>query len=128
MGNQIPSQASFHPRERNSVRGRLFTTCGIILTATIFAWIWEFYAFSTCPLLLGAALLTFTLGLLHAVDADHIAAIDNFTRKIIQDGKRPVDVSIFFSPGHSLVVILAHEYHQLVRAMAKFFEVVLQPA
>ena len=45
-------------------------------------------------------------GLRHAVDADHIAAIDNVTRKLMQDGKRPVAVGFFFSLGHSTVVIL----------------------
>jgi len=107
MGSQIPSQSSSYPHERTSVRSRLFTTYGIILTATALAWIWAFYAFSAYPLLLGTALLAYTFGLRHAVDADHIAAIDNVTRKLIQDGKRPVDVGFFFSLGHSLVVILA---------------------
>src|SRR5207245_7719343 len=45
-------------------------------------------------------------GLLHGVDADHIAAIDNVTRKLMQDGKRPVGVGLFFSLGHSTIVIL----------------------
>ena len=55
----------------------------------------------------GTALLAYGLGLRHAVDADHIAAIDNVTRKLMQDGKRPVAVGLFFSLGHSTVVVLA---------------------
>ena len=57
-------------------------------------------------MLLGTALLAYGFGLRHAVDADHIAAIDNVTRKMMQDGKRPVAVGFFFSLGHSTVVVL----------------------
>src|SRR5262249_9108377 len=48
----------------------------------------------------------FALGLRHAVDADHIAAIDNVTRKLMQEKKRPVAVGFFFSLGHSSVVFI----------------------
>ena len=58
-------------------------------------------------MLLGTALLAYGFGLRHAVDADHIAAIDNVTRKLMQEGKRPVGVGFFFSLGHSTVVVLA---------------------
>jgi high-affinity nickel-transport protein len=58
------------------------------------------------PLLLGTALLAYTFGLRHAVDADHIAAIDNVTRKLMQQGQRPVGVGLFFSLGHSAIVVL----------------------
>jgi high-affinity nickel-transport protein len=47
------------------------------------------------------------IGLRHAVDADHIAAIDNATRKLMQDGQRPVSVGFFFSLGHSTIVVIA---------------------
>ena len=50
--------------------------------------------------------LAYTFGLRHAFDADHIAAIDNTTRKLLQDGKKPVAVGFFFSLGHSTVVLL----------------------
>ena len=56
--------------------------------------------------LLGLGILAYTLGLRHAFDADHIAAIDNTTRKMVQEGKRPVGVGLFFSLGHSTVVML----------------------
>ena len=56
------------------------------------------------PLLLGTSLLAFGFGLRHAVDADHIAAIDNVTRKLMQQGERPVAVGFFFSLGHSTIV------------------------
>ena len=54
----------------------------------------------------GTGILAYTLGMRHAFDADHIAAIDNTTRKLINDGKRPLSVGFFFSLGHSSVVFL----------------------
>ena len=56
---------------------------------------------------MGTAFLAYTFGLRHAVDADHIAAIDNVTRKLMQEGKRPVSVGFFFSLGHSTIVVVA---------------------
>ncbi|WP_163759867.1 HoxN/HupN/NixA family nickel/cobalt transporter [Mycobacterium botniense] len=53
---------------------------------------------------LGVGVTGYTLGLRHAVDADHIAAIDNTTRKLMNDGQRPLAVGFFFSLGHSSVV------------------------
>jgi nickel/cobalt transporter (NiCoT) family protein len=71
------------------------------------AWIWALVAFQDKPLLLGTAVLAYTLGLRHAVDADHIATIDNVTRKLMQAGNRPVSIGFFFSLGHSTIVIVA---------------------
>ncbi|OBI89020.1 HoxN/HupN/NixA family nickel/cobalt transporter [Mycobacterium asiaticum] len=53
---------------------------------------------------IGVGLTAYTLGLRHAFDADHIAAIDNTTRKLLDDGQRPLAVGFFFSLGHSTVV------------------------
>jgi high-affinity nickel-transport protein len=53
---------------------------------------------------LGLGLTAYTLGMRHAFDADHIAAIDNTTRKLMADGKRPVSVGFWFSLGHSSIV------------------------
>ena len=58
------------------------------------------------PVMLGLAGLAYTFGLRHAFDADHIAAIDNTTRKLMQEGKRPMGIGFFFSLGHSTVVFL----------------------
>jgi len=55
---------------------------------------------------LGTGVLAYTLGMRHAFDADHIAAIDNTTRKLVNDGKRPLSVGFFFSLGHSTIVFL----------------------
>ena len=79
----------------------------ILIAANIGAWAWAFIAFHDHPVLLGTALLAYSFGLRHAVDADHIAAIDNVTRKLMQENKRPVSVGFFFSLGHSTIVILA---------------------
>jgi len=59
------------------------------------------------PALLGAAVLAYTLGCRHAVDADHIAAIDNATRKLMASGGRPAATGLWFSLGHSAVVWIA---------------------
>src|SRR5438445_7123620 len=56
-------------------------------------------------LLAGLGVLAFTFGLRHGVDADHIVAIDNTTRKLLQEGKRPLTVGMWFSLGHSTVVV-----------------------
>src|ERR1700724_1368151 len=53
---------------------------------------------------LGLGITAYTLGLRHAFDADHIAAIDNTTRKLMAEGKRPLGVGFFFSLGHSTIV------------------------
>jgi len=54
----------------------------------------------------GTGILAYTLGMRHAFDADHIAAIDNTTRKLVNDGKRPLSIGFFFSLGHSTVVFV----------------------
>src|SRR6516165_6112101 len=54
----------------------------------------------------GTGALAYTLGMRHAFDADHIAAIDNTTRKLVSEGKRPLSVGFFFSLGHSSVVFV----------------------
>ncbi|MBV8484855.1 MAG: HoxN/HupN/NixA family nickel/cobalt transporter [Verrucomicrobia bacterium] len=96
------SQASSHGFKTRVVA--IYT--GLIL-ANIGAWIWPALVFSEKPLLLGTALLAYSFGLRHAVDADHIAAIDNVTRKLMQDGQRPVTVGFYFSLGHSTIVVVA---------------------
>jgi nickel/cobalt transporter (NiCoT) family protein len=88
------------------VRGKVIGIYIFLIAANIGAWVWAAVAFHNRPLLLGTALLAYSFGLRHAVDADHIAAIDNVTRKLMQDGKRPVTVGFFFSVGHSLVLII----------------------
>jgi high-affinity nickel-transport protein len=82
--------------------GALFA---IIVAANLGAWAWALVALHGHPTLLATALLAYTLGLRHAVDADHIAAIDNVIRKLMQEGKRPLSAGFFFALGHSTVVV-----------------------
>ena len=86
--------------------GRIAVLFAILAAANIAAWAWALIAFRDYPLQLGTAFLAYTFGLRHAVDADHIAAIDNVTRKLMQEGKRPAAGGFFFSLGHSTVVWL----------------------
>src|SRR6476620_3820995 len=59
---------------------------------------------SAGALTLGIGVTAYTLGMRHAFDADHIAAIDNATRKLMSEGKRPLSVGLWFSLGHSTIV------------------------
>lgn len=89
-----------------SIGRRIALVAALLVLGNIGAWLWAFEVFAGYPLLIGTATLAYTFGLRHAVDADHIAAIDNVTRKLVQLGQRPVGVGLFFSLGHSTVVVL----------------------
>lgn len=91
---------------RHTIRGRVIGMYLLLSAFNIGAWIWAYTAFHGHPLLLSTGLLAYGFGLRHAVDADHIAAIDNVTRKLMQDGQRPVTIGFYFAIGHSLVVLL----------------------
>jgi len=80
----------------DNLRAKVIGVYVLLFAANIAAWSWALVAFRDYPLLLGTAFLAYTFGLRHAFDADHIAAIDNVTRKLMQDGKRPVAVGLFF--------------------------------
>lgn len=89
------------------LRGRLIGLYTLLIGANLAVWAWALITFLDHPILLGTGLLAYSFGLRHAVDADHIAAIDNVTRKLMQDGQRPIGVGFWFSVGHSAVVALA---------------------
>ncbi len=101
MPNSI---SAFWAGETSSLKNRIFVMFGALVAANVIVWLWAFAVLPGRPLLLGAALLAYSFGLRHAVDADHIAAIDNVTRKLMQQGQRPIAVGLYFSLGHSLVV------------------------
>jgi nickel/cobalt transporter (NiCoT) family protein len=82
-------------------------TYAVLLGGNLAAWVWAWVAFADRPALLGIALLAYVFGLRHAFDADHIAAIDNVVRKLMQEGRAPYAVGFFFSLGHSTIVVLA---------------------
>ncbi len=90
---------------RVTFRGKVIGIYCLLIVANVAAWIWAIVAFRDFPVLLGTAGLAYSFGLRHALDADHIAAIDNVTRKMMQEGQRPVAVGLFFSLGHSTVVV-----------------------
>ena len=88
------------------LRSRIIGIYAVLISFNLIVWITAIIAFATSyPALLGTALLAYTFGLRHAVDADHISAIDNVTRKLMQERKRPVAVGLFFSLGHSTIVV-----------------------
>lgn len=95
--------------QRAASRSRLGLRIALLYAALIAAnagaWIWAVLAFRHYPLLLGTASLAYSFGLRHAFDADHIATIDNVTRKLMQSGQRPIATGLFFSLGHSTVVV-----------------------
>ena len=80
---------------------------GGLIAANIAAWAWAFALFGDRPTVLATALLAWVFGLRHAVDADHIAAIDNVVRKLMQTGGAPHSVGFYFALGHSTVVVVA---------------------
>ena len=89
------------PRER---RGATIIYC-IIIACTAFGLVATFVIGRTFGIFIGLGILAYTLGLRHGVDADHICAIDNTTRKLLQDGQKPYTVGTWFSLGHSTIVM-----------------------
>jgi high-affinity nickel-transport protein len=79
---------------------------GGVLLLHLLGWGLFLYYSRSNPALAGLGTLAYTFGLRHAFDADHIAAIDNTTRKFLQDGKRSLGVGFFFSLGHSTIVFV----------------------
>src|SRR6478609_7331496 len=84
---------------------RLALFAAAILGLNVLGWgLFVYYAHGN-PALAGLGTLAYTFGLRHAFDADHIAAIDNTARKLLQDGRRSMGVGFFFSLGHSSIVL-----------------------
>jgi high-affinity nickel-transport protein len=106
----------------SGLRGKIAAIYSLLVAFNVGAWIWAFVAFRDQPVLLGTALLAYVFGLRHAVDADHIAAIDNVTRKLMQEGRSPLGAGLFFSLGHSTVVIVMSVAVALTAASLARFE------
>jgi high-affinity nickel-transport protein len=83
---------------------RLSGFAGAVVFLHLLGWGLFLYYARNAPALAGLDSLAYAFGLRHAFDADHIAAIDNTTRKLLQDGDRPLGVGFFFSLGHSTIV------------------------
>ena len=98
---------SFVTRSLRAAEPRMVLLFGGLVAANIAAWAWAFAAFGDRPAVMATALLAWVFGLRHAVDADHIAAIDNVVRKLMQAGDTPRSVGLYFALGHSSVVVVA---------------------
>jgi high-affinity nickel-transport protein len=94
-------------RLTNNPGGRVVTTFVVLLGANILVWSWAWFAFFDRPTLLATALLAYIFGLRHAFDPDHIAAIDNVVRKLMQDDRPAYMSGFFFALGHSSIVVIA---------------------
>src|SRR5579862_3064320 len=94
--------ALFTRPERRQIGGFV----GVILVLHLAGWGLVWWWARSYPFVIGLAGLAYSFGLRHAFDADHIAAIDNTTRKLMTGGTRPLGVGFFFSLGHSTVVFL----------------------
>jgi high-affinity nickel-transport protein len=110
-----PRQPSLVTRVRRGLTRSEWTTlggmAGFIVALHVVGWFTiialvapHHYSLGTKTFGLGVGLTAYTLGMRHAFDADHIAAIDNTTRKLMADGKRPLSVGFWFSLGHSSIV------------------------
>jgi high-affinity nickel-transport protein len=110
-----PPQPSLVSRVRRGLTRKEWTTlggmAGFIVVLHVVGWFTiialvapHHYSLGTKTFGLGVGLTAYTLGMRHAFDADHIAAIDNTTRKLMADGKRPLSVGFWFSLGHSSIV------------------------
>lgn len=84
---------------------RMVVLYGVIIAVTIFGFLASFAIGRMAIVLAGLGLVSYVFGLRHGVDADHIAAIDNTTRKLMQENKRPLTVGTWFSLGHSTIVV-----------------------
>jgi len=92
---------------RRLVDGDTIVLFAAIIAANLIAWGWALALFSDRPAVLASALLAWVFGLRHAVDADHIAAIDNAVRKLMQAGDTPKSAGLYFALGHSTIVVVA---------------------
>ena len=86
-------------------KAKILTLYTPIVLSTIFAFIASTIIGERSIPLAGLGIVAYVFGLRHGVDADHIAAIDNTTRKLMQEGKRPLAVGTWFSLGHSTIVV-----------------------
>lgn len=93
--------------QHKPIRAKVIAMFAALVAVNVAVWVWAWSLFSHQPTLLGFASLAYVFGLRHAVDADHIAAIDNVVRKLMQTGQKPVAVGLYFSLGHSTIVFLA---------------------
>lgn len=86
-------------------KAKIILVYSLIGTATVIGFVASTIVGKLSVLLAGLGIITYVFGLRHGVDADHIAAIDNTTRKLMQENQRPFTVGLWFSLGHSTIVV-----------------------
>jgi high-affinity nickel-transport protein len=109
VGHLRAARASLSPAESRRVLAMAAVVVGLHVAGFVMlgAAAAHHYRLSRTELFgIGTGILAYTLGMRHAFDADHIAAIDNTTRKLMSEGKRPLSVGFFFSLGHSTIVFV----------------------
>jgi nickel/cobalt transporter (NiCoT) family protein len=94
------------PGQLRAVPTPVWKIVGLLVLINVVVWAACGITLHYYPALISSAVLSYTLGLRHALDADHISAIDLMTRRLIAAGQRPVTVGTFFSLGHSTIVII----------------------
>jgi high-affinity nickel-transport protein len=99
LTTHLPPQLRFLPYPA-------FRIIAILILTNLLIWAIVAIVLHSHPLLSSSALLSYTLGLRHALDADHISAIDLMTRRLVATGSKPVTVGMWFSLGHSTIVII----------------------
>src|SRR5580698_10595696 len=90
----------------SGIKAQAVTTMGLLAVANATIWVAALLMFRGHVNLIELGGVAYLLGLAHALDADHICAIDNVTRKLMQEGQRPALVGFYFSLGHSTIVVL----------------------
>src|SRR5438445_566220 len=107
MATALAAVRSWRMTSMSSVPWRLSGLFGSVAALHVIGWgMMLLLVAPRYPVMLGLGGLAYAFGLRHAFDADHISAIDNTTRKLLQEGKKPLGVGFFFSLGHSTVVFL----------------------
>jgi nickel/cobalt transporter (NiCoT) family protein len=94
----------FGRADHGQTRARLIVLFAALAALNALAWVALLAAAHRFPLLLALGVTAYVLGMRHALDADHIAAIDSTTRKLVHSGQRPIGVGLYFSLGHSTIV------------------------
>lgn len=118
----IPALLRVFNESSSEVRSRIIGIYVFLIGYNVLAWLIALVVFREDPALLLLALTAYTFGLRHAFDADHISAIDNVTRKLMQERKRPIGVGFFFSLGHSTIVVALTVFIAITALAIKNFD------
>lgn len=103
---RVPFPSLPHPPFLKGIPAPTIRIIALLVSVNIAVWVVAGIILRFHPALISPAALSYLLGLRHALDADHISAIDLMTRRLIASGQRPVTVGTFFSLGHSTIVVV----------------------